>query len=134
MQIVSDDQSIDSTAKKQVSFRKTMLYSGTRQPLTTPGETGKDPHGKIKQSGRSLPVWWPQEMSVLVLMAWALDKKGSSPSWLNQKRSTGSSTPHPLETCSSHTDLQLERLYIPAPPGASKPYKDMENHLAKSGH
>lgn len=102
--------------------------------LTTPRGTGNHPHGEVKQSCWSLPVWCPQEISVLVPMAWALGRKGNSPSLLSQKWSTGSSTPHPLKRCSSHTDLKLERTYIPAPSGASKSYKDMENHLGKSGH
>lgn len=60
--------------------------------LTTPRGTSNDPHDEVKQSCRSLPVWCPQEISVLVLMAWALGRRGSRPGWLSQKWSTGSST------------------------------------------
>lgn len=87
--------------------------------LTTPTGTSKDPQGEIKQSRWPLPIWCPQEISVLVLMAWSLGRKGSSPSW-----STGSNTPHPRETCSSHTELQLERLH--SSPARSKP--ELQRH------
>lgn len=127
-QIVSNDQNIYRTAKNHISSRETMLNS-----LTTPVGTGKDPHGEVKQSCWSLPVWCPQEISVLVLKAWALGRKGSSPSWLSQKWSAGSSTPHPpSETCSSHTHLQWKDSKFQPRPGQVRATKTRRIIWAKA--
>lgn len=102
--IVFDGLTIYRIARRQTSSRDYPCPVALGS-LTRTRETGKDASGEVMRSCWPLPVGWPQEVSVLVLVAWVLGGKWKlselvKPGVAHRPSLNGSSTPHPLETYS----------------------------------